>query len=364
MELYHANRQWAERPNDERFASLEAMHAATKAYADAAREKEVAWNALALQPANGNELEIVGPAGVPARLTNYALGQIAARVKAPADYIRTLPAEQAAADLNFGLRTKPGEKVARLLFHQNAGLILRAATSEIYSRLWDYQVIERLMELSLRHNLVPAGQTFNWSGAAFERKEGEPRALFASDHDMFAFLQSRERSILDPTGKAHLFRGVIVINSEVGDKALTVMGFNFRDVCCNFIIWGAEKLATIRFAHVGEIGKKWADAQVTIRRYFDTAESFEKARFAEVTKRIAGTKDDLLDLLFGKKSTFGLNRKTLEASYDAVVPDEDGDPLTAWGFAQGVTRHAQTVPYADERSELDRAAGKVLDFKF
>ena len=139
------------------------------------------------------------------------------------------------------------------------------------------------------------------------------------------------------------------------------MGFNFRDICCNFIIWGAEKLATIRFAHVGEIGRKWAEAQVTIRRYFDSDSSFEKARFEQVTKRIAGTKENLIDVLFGKGL---LTRKALESSYAAVVADEDGDPLTAWGFAQGVTRYAQTIPYADQREEVDRAAGKLLDFKF
>lgn len=363
MELYHANKQWAERPNDERFTTLESMHAATKSYAEAARTYEIAWNKLRLQ-ARGDEIAIVGDSGTPAKLTNYAFGQLCARVEAPAHFLREEPAELSTAILNRRLAEKADEKVARLLFHQNDGLILRAATSEIYSRLWDYQVIERLMELSKRHDLEPAGQTFNWSGAAYKAAADAPKALFASDHDMFAFLKSRERAILDPTGKAHLFRGIIVMNSEVGDKALTVMGFNFRDVCCNFIIWGAEKLATIRIAHVGEIAEKWGDVQVQIRRYFDTTESFEKARFEQVTKRLAANKEDLIDLLFGKKSTLGLNRKALTASYDAVVPDEDGDPLTAWGLAQGVTRHAQTIPYADERQELDRSAGKLLDFKF
>lgn len=353
MELYHANRQWATRPDDQRFTTLEAMHAATKAYADAARTYNVPWVDLKVE-AQGDDLALVGSAGIPAKLTNYAFGQIARRVEAPALYLRKLPADLAARNLNDGLSRKT-DGTANLLFHQNDGLVLRAATSEIYSRLWDYEVIERLIDLCTRHDLVPARPTLSNS---------DERALFASDHDMFAFLMSRERSILDPTGKANLFRGAIFKNSEVGDSSLEIMGFKFRDICGNFIIWGAEKLATVRFAHVGEIGKKWAEAQVTVRRYFDATESFEKATFEQVTRRIAGTKDELLDFLFGKKASFGLSRKTLEASYDAVVPDEDGDPLTAWGFAQGITRHSQTVPYADERSELDRAAGKVLDFKF
>ena len=364
MELFHANRQWATRPEDERFLTLEAMHAATKAHADAARVQRVEWSDVKLVPSGGENVSIVGTSGVPAPLTNYAFGQLAGLAGAPTSYLRDLPATLAAENLNHGLRTKVGGS-ANFLFHQNGGgLVLRAANTEIYSRLWDYQVIERLVDLSARHDLEPAGQTFNWGSDAFTPNADAPKALFASNHDMFAFLKSRERAIVDPTGKAHLFRGVIVSNSEVGDKALTIMGFNFRDVCCNFIIWGATELATVRFAHVGEIGRKWDEALVQVRRYFDADTSFEKARFEQVTKRIAGTKEELLDVLFGKKSTLGLTRKALTASYDAVVPDEDGDPLTAWGFAQGVTRHSQTVKYADERTELDRAAGKLLDFKF
>lgn len=363
MELYHANRQWATRPEDERFTTLEAMHDATKAYALAAREKEVPWNSLRVQPAENGEIVIVGQAGVPAKLTNYAFGQMAARVKAPAAYLRELPAELAAADLNYGLSQKADGKVARLLFHQNDGLILRAATSDVYGRLWDYEVVERLIDLSARQDLEPAGQTFNWNEENFVADPNAPKALFASDHDLFAFLKSRDRSIADPAGKANLFRGVIVANSEVGDRALTIMGFYFRDVCCNFIIWGATELATIRYAHVGEIARKWQDAQVTVRRYFDAGTSFEEAKFSEVRRTIAATKDEVLDAVFGKRIA-GLSRKTIDLAYEAVVPEQDGDPRSKWGLAQGITRHARTIPYADARNEIDRAAGKVLEANF
>jgi hypothetical protein len=57
----------------------------------------------------------------------------------------------------------------------------------------------------------------------------------------------------------------------------------------------------------------------------------------------------------------GISRKALEAGYDAVVPEQDGDPLTAWGIAQGLTRSSQATPYADERMKIDRAAGKLLE---
>lgn len=40
--------------------------------------------------------------------------------------------------------------------------------------------------------------------------------------------------------------------------------------------------------------------------------------------------------------------------------DVHGNPRSAWGFSSGVTRLSQSIGYADDRMELDRAAGRVL----
>jgi hypothetical protein len=47
-----------------------------------------------------------------------------------------------------------------------------------------------------------------------------------------------------------------------------------------------------------------------------------------------------------------------------VQPDQDGDPNTVWGMVQGVTRYSQSLPHADKRTELDRAAGKLMQIEF
>src|SRR6266700_1053130 len=161
MELYHATKQWAERPADEKFNSLEVMHATTKSYADAAGTKEVPWAELRVEGIE-DELNLVGKAGLPARLTNWAFKQIAARIKAPAQYLAALPASLAAQNLNHGLKART-DGTAQLLFHKNGGLVLRAATSEQYERVWNHEVIARLIDLSQRQDLEPARQTFNWS---------------------------------------------------------------------------------------------------------------------------------------------------------------------------------------------------------
>jgi hypothetical protein len=362
MELFHANQQWSTRPADERFASLDAMYDATKAYATDAREKEVAWADLRVE-AVGTELALVGKADVPAKLSHYAFGQLASRVEAPASYLRKLPATLAAQNLNHGFKEKTAGN-ALLLFHHNEGLLLRAATSEKYARVWNHEVVGRLLGLRDQYDLDAAHQTFKWDGTAMtaEEKTTADRALYASDHDMFAFLMSQGKVVQDPVGQP-LHRGIIVTNSEVGDRSLGVMSFWFRDVCENHIIWGAEQLAEIRLNHVGDIKTRWNEATVEIRKYLDKSASFEQAKFEALTVKIGATKEEVLDAVFNKRS-LGLSRKAAEASYDAVVPEQDGDPRTKWGFAQGLTRYSQQQPYADERYTLDRAAGKVLSIDF
>lgn len=54
----------------------------------------------------------------------------------------------------------------------------------------------------------------------------------------------------------------------------------------------------------------------------------------------------------------------LDAGYEAVQTDQDGDPCSQWGIVQGLTRYSQTVPFADKRTEIDLAAGKILQIEF
>lgn len=368
MEIFRASHQWASRPADERFDSLEAMHTATRQYAYDSKTKTVPWADLRVEAA-GDDLNLVGRANLPAKVTHYAFGQLAGRAGAPAAYLRDLPATLAAQNINHGLKSKADATDAQLLFHRNGGLILRAATSDRYARIWNYEVIERLMALSQRHGLIPGQQTFSWTDGgpgstptALPVVASGQKSLYASDHDMFAFLMTPDRTVLSPTGQT-MRRGIITANSEVGDRSLSIMGFLFVDVCGNHIIWGAQQIAEIRLTHIGSVRERWLDATVQVRRYLDGAASLDQAKMQQLTVRIGDDKDAVLDKLFGIRS-IGLSRKALSASYDAVVPAEDGDPRSVWGMVSGVTRYSQQLPYADERTSLDRAAGRILEEAF
>lgn len=383
MELFKATRQWSTRPSDERFDSLESLYGATKAYAEVAREAYVPWGNMRTEAIDG-DVQLVGKTGVPAKLTHWAFGQLCQRVEAPASYLRDLPATLAVQNINHGLAKRGNGDNAALMFHQNGDLLLRSCTSERYSRIWNYEICKRLLDLQ---NLgwTPAKpdkrfdggniaecQVCNGTGRSLNAGElcatckgtGQALpALYASDHDMFAFVRNNSAIIREPGNPDGLQRGVIVENSEVGASALKMTRFLYREMCGNHIIWGASQVVDISLRHVGDVRYRFGAFSAEVRRYAESSASDDEAQIASSKTRIIGkSKDEVLDMLFGKR--LNISRKTLEAGYDAVKPAEDGDPKTAWGIVQGLTRHSQTLPYADSRTAIDRAAGKILSIAF
>jgi hypothetical protein len=393
MELFKAHRQWSSRPSDERFASLEELYQVTKDYAEKARESTTTWDKLRVEAVN-DDVQLVGRTGIPAQFTHWAFGQLCSRVEAPASYLRELPATLAAQNLNYGLANKVDTSRAQLMFHQNNGdLVLRACTSDMYSRIWNYEVAERLLRLQ-EIGWEPArpdkrfdggnpeeclicngtGKQFEYnnprvyiSGSACPKCKGTGKALaavYASDHDMFAFVRNRTAVIREHGNPDGLQRGVIVENSEVGASALKGTRFLYRTMCGNHIIWGATRVMDISVRHVGNVRGRFYNFSYELKRYSEESASDEEAKISSAkAKVIAQTKEQVLDTLFGQKR-IDVPRRTLEASYDAVIPDQDGSPNTVWGIVQGMTRHSQTIPYADQRTKLDRAAGKVLEIAF
>jgi Domain of unknown function (DUF932) len=359
MELFAAHNQWSTRPADQRFESLQALYDATLAYRQSAREKMVPYSDLRTEASNG-EVQLVGKAGVPARLTHWSFGQLAARVEAPASYLRKLPATLAAQNLNHGLATNRGDssETAKLMFHANGSLVLRALTSERYERIWNFEVAERL--LSLESNS-------GWEVARPDVRSisGDGQLpLYASDHDMFVFMRTRNVTVNEPGTDEPIYRGVIVENSEVGASALKLTRFLYRYMCGNHIIWGASKVMDLSVRHIGQARERWNQFGITVRQWADESADEETTMIRAAKERIiAATKDEVLDAIFGKRA-IGLSRRQLTAGYDAVVPDQDGNPNSVWGMVQGLTRYSQQTTFADERTAIDRAAGKLLEVTF
>ena len=356
MNLFKANRQWSTRPPDEQFTSLASLHHACETYQAVAAQSHVRHGALQTVP-SGDEVALQGTNGQQALMTHWAFGQLCARAAAPASYLRDLPAPLAVECLNHGLAAQhdPNER-ALLMFHRNGNLLLRACTSDRYGRIWNADITRRLLALEQAGPWQPAPEA-----------AGGSRGLYASDHDMFAFLIDNDRRVRESLPGGGLARGFFCWNSEVGAASFGVMTFLYEFICGNHVVWGAKGVRELRVRHVGNAdARAFRELNVELREYADSSASDEEAQITRAMQyQLGKDKDAVLDAVFRLRVP-ALPRKRAEEAYVLAEQHEDwyGSPRSAWGFANGLTQLSQTIPYADERLAVDRAAGKVLEVAF
>ena len=221
--------------------------------------------------ASGNDLILTGPKGGEASLTNWSFGQVAERAKAPAAYLKTLPASIAADCLNDGLRRHKGPD-AQLLVSKNPGtglLSARAVTSDKYSRIWNADITKRLLELEAKGPWQPAPAAFDGS-----------RGLYLGDRDMFAFLVDNERRIFETGPGGGLSRGFFCWNSEVGDASFGIMTFLYEYVCGNHRVWGVQNVNEARIIHIGrdQSSKALEMMTVEVRKYAEVSSADDEAK--------------------------------------------------------------------------------------
>jgi hypothetical protein len=385
MNLYKASNQWANRPADERFWTVEEMVQACLQYRQASAAATAAYGDLRVEARDG-DLHLVGRTGIPARLTHWSFGQLSQRAGAPASYLRKLPATLTAQNINHGLKAHADGESVRLLLQRANGIestMLRAITSERYTRIWNHEIGERLLDLVKGGWVIPPAMpvvydhrmrvaTVEDCGPYTYVKPGDtiaPAGVYASDHDMFVFLINPERQIHDgsPDG---LFRGFFCWNSEVGAASFGVMAFLFKGVCHNHIVWGAEGVFELRIRHIGDADERaFRQLQVELNKYADSSASDIEAKIEASRKVVLGaTKEEVVNELFGiaRQRRVPVTLKALDSAYDvAVARSEDyGDPRTLWGMVNGLTEQSQELGFADKRVDADRAAGRLLEVCF
>lgn len=381
--LHAASSQWASRPADERFWNLHDMRLACEVARANSATANVSYASLRAEGADGDVRIIGSKTGQSAKLTHYAFGQLATSVSAPAGYLRELPSDVAAQCLNAGIAkassdTSLGSR--NILFHKNGGLTARAILSDRYDRVWDDDVCRFLERLTGWK--APAGRhVFGESRIAtsddilpgqINIRPGDaigPAGLYASDHDMFAFLVAPDRVISDGADGA-LMRGIFVRNSEVGDAALSVTFFLMQAVCGNHIVWNATGVHEIRVHHVGDNTMRRAlrGFEADLRRFHDAAPEEERGILAARRLVLGNTKEEVLDAVvkYAKSHSLALSRKRVDEGYEIACQHEAwyGNPRSLWGVVAGLTHGSQSSGFADERSAVDRAAGQLLKMAF
>jgi hypothetical protein len=394
MQLMKASQQWSQRPPDERFWDLQALYTATRQHREAARTATVDTADLRVEAREG-DIQLIGKTGQTAELTHWSFGQLSARANAPASYLRQLPATLAVQNLNYGLKARADHSEAKLLLHENGGSFARAITSGKYTRIWNSDIVQKLLRFEAEgwrtppayathmsavlgktesedalQNALISGQVrrataedAKWSLSIEEGDLIGPAGLYASFEDMFVFLIHPEKVVRDGTPDG-LIRGFLVWNSEVGKQTFGVQTFYFRGACGNHVIFGAQDVKEINLRHVGNADDRaFQGLEVELTKYANTSASEDEAKIELARKFVlkGKTKEEVIDAVFGMRI---LTRTDAVKAYEAVIEDVDGPAYTAWGFSQGITRLSQTIPNADKRVEYDRAAGKLIEVAF
>ena len=229
---YTAHREWALRPPDERYASVQALYHAARARRERTEERSIDTAGFRTEAVD-DDLVLHEASGRTAALTHWSFGQLATIASAPPNYLRTLPAAIASSAINVGLQRQRREQ-HKLLVERTAPWTVLAVTSQRYARVHHDELASRVLDLMVGHPAwhLPLGYKDGEYGA-----QRVPSGAYLGDRDMFLFLVDGNRALDDPTDQtdAGLFRGFILRNSDVGAAALSLDLFLFRAVCLNHV---------------------------------------------------------------------------------------------------------------------------------
>jgi len=396
-----ASREWATRPADERFWTIEDMHQAVVAHKERTIDIPALLSSVEVGSPDRRSLELYtgGDRQTPATFTNFSFGQICERVKAAKPYLTTLPAPIVADCLNYGLseyglRTERGPHSVTFEVSpdgrgKQGAVELRCVASEIYNRIWNADItdwLRRLPDLGwrvppARPNGMPGLQTraatqddvLNDQHGFLSINVGDmiaPAGLYASDRDCFAFFVNEDFPIDTGDGQP-MSRAFYVSNAEVPGRSFRAKFFGYEHVCGNHIIWGGRLMADIRVRHVGTNADEAVDqikAQLTAyteQSVMCEQNAIQAARQAMLGNSKSGhrTKESVMEDPIWRKVPV-LNQKQISRAIDVATDTIDlhkASPFSAWGVVQGLTRLSQQTPHMDQRESLDDAAGRVIE---
>ena len=385
--LYDAHNQWASRPDDERYGSLEELHKAALAYYNQSTESTIEYRDLKVELfADDDDIALIGKSGKPAALTYTASKQLCQRIGAPHEYISRLSPGLAATNIQYGLINLETDKSAKLLFYNGGDrLAIRAFTGEGYARIWHHELTERVLNLRDDGWRLPPARPASKSvkgvrpatkadilgdnDFSLSVKEGDliaPAGAYLGQGwpELFIFVVEPTQAIQSKQGRM-LHRFAMISNSEIGDAKLRVKFGLYDHVCGNHILWNVEDVYEVAIKHSGGARKRaFEELSMSFTTYSNIDLKVEEQRvFKAQNYKLGDKKEEILDYLFGKKIA---GKKELVKAWDIADAKVDsyGSPTTAWGFANGLTELSQQSTYTDERVALDNAAAKVIQFAF
>lgn len=368
--LTDAHREWASRPADQRFQTLEDLAAKVMDR----RNRSVSIDVETIKTEIKEDKGILTINGTVKACTpsHWSFGQLATTIGAPASYLRTLPNELVIQNINHGLKNNASGEVKFMTVAsedpENEPNVLQAVTSKTYGRIWDADLVSAVQRIVERsggkfYNPKAYGHRGTPNGfSTIDTSVQVPSGLYASDRDVFMFLIDGG-SLLDAGPRAQLNRGFIAWNSEVGSRTMGLKTFLFNTCCGNNLIYGAEQINELIIRHTsGGPARFDTEAMPHLLNYINaSAQPIEdKLRKAQdyLLPRAGDkmTNDDVMSFAtrYAKFSKGEVNN----AMHYARA--EEGDCRTLWNLVQGFTAYARGLEYIDSRIDLENRAGKLM----
>ena len=291
-----------------------------------------------------NKLALVTKTGA-IEMTHWSFGQLCQLAKAPASFMRQLPAMLVANNIDYCLNVlREVEDVQ--VYRDEAEL--RAITGPTYGRIDDADVVSSI------NTILDDGR---WVAA-----EGH-MGLRATDRSLQMFLIDKANPVVvgkAPNGQDDvLYRGLRISNSEVGYSSLAVDGFLFRSFCQNGMIFGMKDQARFTIRHSKAAPHRWArEIQPAIEQYAAT-DGMKLIEAVNAAKEAQVAKDDDAAVKFLNNMSFSMadSKRIIE-----LVQQEEGTHArSAWSMVQGITAHARSITGTEERADVERAAGRIWE---
>lgn len=371
--------QWMSRPHDQRFLSLNELHA----------YKEKFWRGAFQTRTETKEIEILAPelkskadahaltVGVKLDTgsvqeireiapTHYAFGQLCGLAKAPAAYLRELPSQLVTDQLNYRLRFAREIEEIKLYGGKEQ---LYAATGPDYGRIPDYEVVEAVRQVAgngrgERRWKIPG--VVDWSTHMYNPEAPvtkESTTLYASDRDLFIFLVDDRNPIeigkLQDGSPDLVFRGFYVQNSEMGARSLKLAAFYLRAVCMNRNLWGVEGFQDLTIRHTRLAPDRWLQQAVPALNSYANGSQMKLIEGVKAAKDliVASNEEDALEFLRNRKFGAAKSKELLERG----LREEGRPPRSAWDMAQCLTADARDIPNTDDRLGQELEARRILE---
>jgi hypothetical protein len=265
------------------------------------------------------------------RLSDFALTQLCGKLELPSRYIKRLPPPLQAQCINYDLDNAASD--GRAFMVRCKGEMARAFLSDKYSRVNNIEFLEIFEKLS--HGIQHQIRSFN-----------------LNETGMWMKILIDDLRAWDPSDvSSELKVGLVIGNSEVGCRSVTVEPFVYRKACTNDAVIQHEAVLDIRHIHLKhhELQTRIAEAMsITLKKGDEALNAFIQAYHEPIDDPAA-----VIKRLAEKRCLSAEQTDHIQLAYQV-------EPLpNTFGVVNAFTRVAQALE-SDDRIEMERFAGSLL----